>query len=100
MSVTRNQRSRIAGTVVSDRMDKTITVRVERVFRHPKYGKYVRKHSSYHAHDEANQAHVGDRVELQECRPLSKQKRYRLLRVVETANTGSSSGTSSGGGAS
>jgi len=86
MTVTRNQRSKIAGTVVSDKMDKTITVRVEMVFKHPKYGKYVRKHSKYHAHDENNEAHVGDRVELQECRPLSKHKRFRLLTVTDKAN--------------
>lgn len=86
MSVTRNQRRRIAGLVVSNKMDKTITVRVERVYKHPKYGKYVRKHSKYHAHDESNAAGVGDRVELQECRPLSKSKRYRLLRVIEQAD--------------
>ena len=92
MSDTRNQRRKIAGVVVSDKMDKTITVKVERTYKHPKYGKYVRKHEQYHAHDEKNEAGVGDRVELQECRPLSKQKRYRLVEVVERANVAAGGG--------
>jgi small subunit ribosomal protein S17 len=66
-------------------MDKTISVRVERLFKHPKYKKYIRKHSKVHAHDETNDANVGDTVELMECRPLSKTKRWRLVRVVERA---------------
>jgi small subunit ribosomal protein S17 len=85
MTVTRNQRSKISGVVVGDKMDKTITVRVELVFKHPKYGKYVRKHTKYHAHDEKNEARMGDRVELQECRPLSKSKRFRLLTITDKA---------------
>jgi small subunit ribosomal protein S17 len=86
MTVTRNKRGRIWGTVVGDRMDKTITVRVERTYKHPKYGKYVRRHTRYHAHDEKNEAHVGDQVELMECRPLSKTKRFRLIRVTQRAD--------------
>jgi small subunit ribosomal protein S17 len=83
MTEQRNKRRRIIGTVVSDKMDKTITVLVERTYRHPKYGKYVRKHERYHAHDEKNEAGTGDKVELMECRPLSRLKRFRLVRVTE-----------------
>lgn len=82
MADSRNRRSTIQGVVVSDKMDKTITVLVERVRKHPMYKKYVRRHSKYHAHDEQGEAHVGDTVELMACRPLSKLKRWRLLRVV------------------
>ena len=80
---TRNSRRVLEGIVSSAAMDKSITVRVERMFKHPKYKKYVRRHSKVHAHDEQNEAQPGDRVELMECRPLSKTKRYRLVRVVE-----------------
>ena len=82
----RTSRRRVLwGTVVSDRMDKTITVRVERRMKHAKYEKFIRKHKKYHAHDEQGDAHVGDTVEIVETRPLSKSKRFRLLRVVERA---------------
>ena len=80
---TRNRRRVIQGIVSSDAMDKTITVRIERMFKHPKYKKYVRKHSKVHAHDETNQCNAGDRVEIMECRPYSKSKRWRLVRIVE-----------------
>lgn len=80
---TRNRRSVVQGVVSSAGMDKTISVRVERMFKHPKYKKFIRRHSKVHAHDEGNEANVGDRVELMECRPMSKTKRYRLTRVVE-----------------
>jgi small subunit ribosomal protein S17 len=70
------------GTVVGNRMDKTITVRVERIFKHPKYKKYIRRHKKYHAHDEDNVANVGDEVEIRETRPLSKIKRWRLVQVL------------------
>jgi small subunit ribosomal protein S17 len=65
-------------------------VSVERTYRHAKYGKYIRRHTKYHAHDEHNEAHVGDRVELLECRPLSRIKRFRLLRVTERAGEATS----------
>jgi small subunit ribosomal protein S17 len=81
----RNRRRVLWGTVVSDRMEKTITVRVERRMRHPKYAKFIRKHKKYHAHDEHNEARVGDAVEIVETRPLSKIKRFRLLQVMERA---------------
>ena len=64
-------------------MAKSIGVRIERMFKHPKYKKYIRRHSKVYAHDEANEARVGDRVEIMECRPLSKLKRWRLIRIVE-----------------
>lgn len=81
----RNARRVIEGVVTSDRMEKTITVEVERTFRHPKYGKFVRKAKKYHAHDEKREAKKGDRVEIMECRPYSRTKRWRLVRVVEKA---------------
>jgi small subunit ribosomal protein S17 len=81
----RGSRRTLRGLVVSDRMEKTITVRVERVFKHPKYKKYIRRHKKYHAHDEERTAHVGDEVEIRECRPLSKIKRWRLVEVVSRA---------------
>ena len=77
-----NQR-RMQGVVVSDRSSKTITVRVSRRFPHPKYGKMVRRDRKVHAHDEATEAHVGDTVEIVECRPMSRTKRWRLVRVIE-----------------
>ena len=79
----RNSRSVVQGIVSSAGMDKTISVRVERMFKHPKYKKYIRRHSKVHVHDENNEAATGDRVEVMECRPLSKTKRYRLVRIVE-----------------
>lgn len=84
-STERSRRRTVQGTVSSDKMDKTVTVTVERKFKHPKYKKYVRKHSKVQAHDEKNEAATGDTVELMECRPLSKSKRWRLVRVVEKA---------------
>ena len=85
MDQARNKRKSLQGVVVSDQMEKTISVNVERVYRHPKYGKYVRRHKKYHAHDENRDAHVGDVVEIVECRPLSKTKHHRLLRIVQRA---------------
>jgi small subunit ribosomal protein S17 len=73
------------GVVESDRRDKTIKVAIDRLVRHPKYGKYLRRTSVLHVHDERNQAKVGDRVEIAECRPISKTKSWVLLRVVEPA---------------
>jgi len=83
METTRNNRRTIEGLVTSDRMAKTITVEVVRTYPHPKYHKYVRKAKRYHAHDEQGEAKIGDRVELMACRPMSKLKRWRLVRVIE-----------------
>lgn len=81
----RNRRRTLLGVVVSDKMEKTITVRVERMFKHPKYHKYIRRHTKYHAHDEKGEAQVGDQVEIMEMRPMSKLKRWRLVRVAVKA---------------
>lgn len=75
------RRSRI-GVVEGDCCRKTIKVRIDRLMRHPKYGKYLRRRTTLQVHDEENEAHVGDVVEIMECRPLSKTKSWRLLRVV------------------
>jgi small subunit ribosomal protein S17 len=83
MSQARGTRRRVRGTVMSDKGIKTITVEVIRYVRHPKYGKRVKKNRTLHAHDEAGTAHVGDVVEIIECRPISKTKRHRLLRVIQ-----------------
>ena len=81
----RNARKVYRGTVVSDAMDKTITVKVETKKTHPLYGKRVEYSKKLKAHDENNEAHVGDRVEIMETRPLSATKRFRLVKVVEKA---------------
>jgi small subunit ribosomal protein S17 len=75
----------LTGRVVSDRMDKTITVRVERVVRHETYGKFLRRSTKLLAHDEARVAKLGDKVTITPCRPLSRRKSWRLLAVVERA---------------
>jgi small subunit ribosomal protein S17 len=81
----RGERKVRTGVVVSDRMDKTVVVQVEQRKAHPLYGKMLRRTSKLKAHDEDNQAHVGDRVRLVETRPLSKSKRWRLVEVLERA---------------
>lgn len=73
------------GTVTSDKMDKTVTVLVERRVKHPLYGKYVVESKKYHAHDEANECGVGDKVEIAETRPLSKTKSWKVTRILEKA---------------
>jgi len=72
---------------VSDKMDKTITVRVERKVKHPLLGKIVRVSKKYHAHDETNEFHEGDLVTIEECRPLAKTKTWRAIKLVEKART-------------
>jgi small subunit ribosomal protein S17 len=74
------------GVVVSDRMDKTVIIRIDSQKRHPLYGKTVRRTSRLAAHDEANEAHVGDTVRVVETRPLSKSKRWRVVEIVEKAH--------------
>ena len=83
--VERNLRKTRTGVVKSNKMDKTITVTVERKVKHPIYGKFVKKTTSFHAHDEKNECTVGDIVKIMESRPLSKTKRWRLVQVVEKA---------------
>ena len=81
----RNLRKSMIGTVVSDKMDKTIVVAVEDSVAHPIYKKTVKRTYKLKAHDEANECKVGDRVEVMETRPLSKDKRWRVVRIVEKA---------------
>ncbi|BCL68377.1 30S ribosomal subunit protein S17 [Vibrio nigripulchritudo MADA3029] len=73
------------GRVVSDKMDKSIVVAIERMVKHPIYGKFVKRTTKLHAHDENNECGLGDTVEIQECRPLSKKKSWTLVKVVEKA---------------
>lgn len=75
----------LMGKVISDKMDKSITVMVERRVKHPVYGKFVRKSSKLHAHDENNECKEGDVVTIAECRPISKSKTWRLVEVIEKA---------------
>jgi len=82
MAEQRNRRRVLQGVVISDAMNKTITIQVERLQKHPKYHKYIRRHTKYHVHDEKNDAHIGDQVEISECRPMSKLKRWRLIKVL------------------
>jgi len=79
----RNLRKTRVGLVSSNKMDKTITVAVERKVKHPIYGKFVKKTTKFHAHDEKNEASIGDVVKIMETRPLSKTKRWRLVEIVE-----------------
>lgn len=82
MTTTRNLRRTMIGIVKSAKTTKTISVEVERTFKHPKYGKYLRKRKRYLVHDEKGEAREGDQVEIESTRPLSKLKRWRLLSVV------------------
>ncbi len=81
----RKQRKTRIGVVSSDKMTKTITVAVERKVKHPIYGKFVKKTTKFHAHDEGNAAGIGDVVRIMETRPLSKTKRWRLVEIIEKA---------------
>ena len=78
----RPRRKTEIGVVTSDKMNKTRRVELERLVPHPKYGKFLRRRTVCHAHDETNQSHVGDTVEIMETRPLSKLKRWRIVRIV------------------
>jgi small subunit ribosomal protein S17 len=71
------------GRVVSDKLDKTVTVLVERKVKHPVYGKVMTRSNKYHAHDEKNEFHEGDLVEIEECRPISRTKAWRVTRLLE-----------------
>ena len=81
----RNLRKEILGLVTSNKMDKTITVMVERKEKHPMYGKYMKKSNKFHAHDQNNECNIGDTVRIMETRPLSKSKCWRLVEIVERA---------------
>ncbi len=78
-----SRRKTVKGVVTSNKMSKTITVKSEKLVKHPKYGKFVRRVTTYKAHDEENKASIGDKVEIAETRPLSKTKRWRLVGIVE-----------------
>lgn len=81
----RGKRKEFVGSVVSDKMQKTIVVEVDRLIHHAKYGKTIRSKERFKAHDEKNEAHIGDRVRIEETRPLSKDKRWRLSEIVARA---------------
>lgn len=82
---TRNLRKTRQGVVISDKMEKSIVIAAKFKEKHPLYGKFVQKTKKYHAHDENNEAHVGDTVLIMETRPLSKTKRWRLVSIIEKA---------------
>jgi small subunit ribosomal protein S17 len=81
-----NTNRTLQGRVVSDKMDKTVTVMVERKVKHPIYGKFVRRSTKVHAHDENNECMIGDVVVVEQCRPLSKSKTWRFVKLVERSN--------------
>lgn len=83
-NLNKNKKTKV-GVVVSDKMDKSIVVETERLIRHKLYGKYIRRHVKYMADDPESLCKIGDRVLIEECRPLSKKKRWRLLEIVEKA---------------
>jgi small subunit ribosomal protein S17 len=76
----------LQGRVVSDKMDKSVTVSIERRVKHPIYGKFVRKSTKIHAHDENNECQIGDIVVVEQCRPMSKTKSWRFVKLVERPN--------------
>ncbi|MCB0529762.1 MAG: 30S ribosomal protein S17 [Saprospiraceae bacterium] len=84
-AVSRNLRKQKTGVVVSNKMDKTIAVMVERRLMHPLYGKFVKRSKKFFAHDEENTCNIGDVVRIMETRPLSKNKRWRLVEIIERA---------------
>jgi small subunit ribosomal protein S17 len=81
----RNNRKVREGVVVSDKMDKSIVIKVERKMKHPIYGKFLKRSTKFMAHDEKNECHIGDRVRIMETRPLSKNKCWRLVEILERA---------------
>ncbi|MCW8825022.1 MAG: 30S ribosomal protein S17 [Gammaproteobacteria bacterium] len=76
----------VTGRVVSDKMDRTITVLVERKVKHPLYGKFIKRSTKLHAHDENNECNTGDVVTIQQCRPISKSKSWKLVEITEKAS--------------
>jgi small subunit ribosomal protein S17 len=81
----REQRRALVGTVTSNKMDKTVVVTIERVTRHPLYGKVVRRNKKYKAHDEGNTCQMGDVVRIRECRPISKDKKFFVEEILQRA---------------
>ena len=86
-SQVRGRRRLAVGVVVSDKMSKTRRVELPRLEKHPRYGKYIKRRTICYVHDETNESHVGDKVEIAESRPMSKLKRWRLVRIVSKAPT-------------
>lgn len=82
---TRGTKREVSGTVVSNKMDRTVVVQVERLVKHPLYKKYIRRRNKFQAHDNDNACQIGDRVMISETRPLSKSKRWRVSRIIEKA---------------
>jgi small subunit ribosomal protein S17 len=82
---TRGNKRQVNGVIVSNKMDKTVVVQVERLVKHPLYKKYIRRRNKFMAHDTDNACQIGDRVEITESRPLSKTKRWRVSRILEKA---------------
>ncbi len=85
VAIERNARKERTGVVTSNKMNKSITVIVERRFKHPMYGKFITKSKKFMAHDENQECNIGDTVKIMECRPLSKLKRWRLVSIIEKA---------------
>ncbi len=83
----RERRRALVGTVTSNKMEKTIVVEIERVARHPLYGKVVKSHKKYKVHDENNDAQMGDIVQIRECRPISKDKQFFMEKILTRAET-------------
>ena len=79
------RKKQFIGIVVSDKMDKTVVVMVERLVKHPLYGKYIKRRKKYMAHDENNECRIGDKVLIEETRPLSRRKRWRVRQILERA---------------
>jgi small subunit ribosomal protein S17 len=84
-TIARNRRKTRIGKVVSDRMDKTVVVSIERLVKHSTYGRYVRRRTKYKVHDETNECRIGDIIRFMETRPISKDKRWRFVEFVERA---------------
>lgn len=82
---TRVMKRQVAGIIVSNKMDRTVVVQVERLVKHPLYKKFIRRRNKFKAHDKDNACQIGDRVEISESRPLSKTKRWRVVRIIEKA---------------
>ena len=85
METTKKNKKELIGLIVSDRMDKSVVVRVERFVQHKVYKKYIKRYKKYHAHDEQNECRIGDEVKIIETRPLSKLKRFRVTEIVKKA---------------
>ena len=85
MADVKNARKTKVGVVVSNKMDKSIVVKTERIVRHKLYGKIIHRHAKYMAHDPDNSCSIGDRVLIEECRPLSRSKRWRMREIIERA---------------